>query len=844
MKKLSVLTLLLVMSLGMIGCESKESLVPAITATTTSTIIPPTATSTVETLISKLGFKLPSEISAVPTTGGSTTVAKPGLLSKLLAMQAPTDEGTDYSKATIIRRVAEHELERLEIIQQILSALGQTHYADLENINKGPYKALVSWPDEEQGRATKIIQPWVVDSKMILLGDKEINRVQAWVTENSNGHLFVIKAQFEIFAPATQKSDGSYSDYGVWTVNAKFDGGGGTESGSFAADIGISTNGAAVIKIHEVSPEGESRIFLNRTHTSGFGRLSFPDHEGCMQDPCMPKIVTATYAYNTNHLAVKKGGGTAFFKDRNQMTEMTERYGLFDGVTGADVLQTKSFGFPVEYGLSASRQHAFYGAWQGRHQIWAQGSSVPDGTSVTRQVYQSGQSPMEESYTVKELSGVLTRRSLKEGSLDDLLNIPAEHFENRNIMLSHDGVNWMDCTYTFGCSPESPIFKDFDLLVMNPNDSDRRVFINGQKGVLGGTTYPVQYVYLPQGPSGAGFYEVQYDASGPVPGAILNPVSGTQLHVSVNGRIFIEYKAAIGWVKKTLTSFDKMTWTPVFDDTRDTPYLLELNREYRIHANRNEFVVKRTGTEIYDVKNERYQTANPKNAAGLIPNGVIFKPNWASDNSSTFEFIADVNAIHFLKLVYKTVGSQDAGRVAVGDVVKTKLWGLVGTSSDLVNPIHVNWEYPDGGENWGKQQFLVKEGIYQILDDPIMLSPVTLPSTSRALSLEYDGWMHGLPDLFHELYSNNFMMTPDIANKVINIPAGQVVTDTNDPTKAYLVKPLVISQFLNNVADPGTLDLAQADAVDLSTMPTFVDHGMGAIPDVAVLKYIEGKKVQ
>jgi len=119
--------------------------------------------------------------------------------------------------------------------------------------------------------------------------------------------------------------------------------------------------------------------------------------------------------------------------------------------------------------------------------------------------------------------------------------------------------------------------------------------------------------------------------------------------------------------------------------------------------------------------------------------------------------------------------------------------------------------------------------------------------------------MHGLPDLYNELSKNNWQMSQTVADKVINIPAGTVVTGTDANSTEYYVKPLEISVFLNEVTDTqitgagGTVpDLASAASVDLSTgLPTYVtpDPVMGDLPTKADgsdldVKYSEGKPVE
>ena len=102
--------------------------------------------------------------------------------------------------------------------------------------------------------------------------------------------------------------------------------------------------------------------------------------------------------------------------------------------------------------------------------------------------------------------------------------------------------------------------------------------------------------------------------------------------------------------------------------------------------------------------------------------------------------------------------------------------------------------------------------------------------------------MGGLPDVYNELRKNGFLLTDAIAAQVVVIPTGTVVTDAGDATRHYLFKPLQISESLIPIADPGGLGLSAAAGLDLSTVPDFVEHGMGAMPVVAV-KYSEGNPV-
>ena len=172
-----------------------------------------------------------------------------------------------------------------------------------------------------------------------------------------------------------------------------------------------------------------------------------------------------------------------------------------------------------------------------------------------------------------------------------------------------------------------------------------------------------------------------------------------------------------------------------------------------------------------------------------------------------------------------------------------------GNPSTAVRPVEFNWEYSaDGG--WGTQRYLIKtDGTYKLLDDPIRLASLTVTNKAgdvKNLSLQFDGWMHGLPDMYYELSKNDYMMTTAIANKVINIAEGTQLTDASDSTKHYYIKPLEMSLFLAIVPSTttGIPALTTADSADLATVPNFTAHGMGAIPTGTVVKYSEGKLVE
>lgn len=810
--------------------------------------------------VAGVGLEMPTEISAVPAGGGAASK----LTVALMALGAAADPGTDYSNAQTVRFVNEPTLEQFAIIEEILAAIAQTHYAASENIGAGPYKVMVAFQDEKNGIETKSLEPWIVQSDLITENGQTVNRLRAWIEENMGGMVRTIKAEVKIYEAATKNADGSYADYGVWTINAKFD-----ETGTnfFAAAASRGSNGETVLTLHEKMQEGptfthEVKAYLNKSAANGHGKVEYPDWNSCTSWPCTPSLTTAAYAYNSTHLAVQKGTAPVQYKDRSAIMDLTHRYGLFDSVTGADVLKSKSFGFPVRFTDTSGTHYGYYGAWQGRHQLWSDVGTVPDNTTVTRE--DRGPNQTAETYTTVSFVGTLTKRTMVDADIADIQGLPFETWINQGGDLVYIGGSWYENVCQpppGGCTLSSTPF-DLNKLIVDSNNNRKFVDINGFD-LPGFPPGPVRLAYDPKGmisphSQGPGLYEVQG-----VPPSVTHtdnrytPVDNNHIWVNIGGSIYIEYKGpTTGWVEKELVKFDIRTWTPEFG-TNDRPYTLEKNREYYINNQGANYVVKRTGNGVtaadHGVTIELQTAANPVNYATVLSGVDHFRAQWGTN---TYTFNTTPLALGFLKLVAKSATDSQGNALAQGAVITEGQWGLVAVdagNNDILDGqgrlVQFNWEYPRDGENWGTLTYLVaSNGDYKLLDDPIALAPVTLANGAgvpKTLSLRYDGWMHGLPDLFEELRKNDFVVTQTIADKIINIPAGTAVDDAADSSKHYVIKPLEVSEFLTVVADPLTLGSAMttAAAVDLLTVPNFVEHGMGTMPSVTTVKYSEGNLV-
>ena len=163
-----------------------------------------TATTGTTTTADLSAYTMPTEISAVPvdTSAGDTSATlNRSLVSADLSggdvssnltrsfssniraiARAATDAGTDYSNAETRKYVEEHALEQFSILETVLNALSQTNYTD--EIDNGPYKAMVAFQDEENGTNKKSLEAWVCQADTMEDGNGDSYlRARAWIEE-------------------------------------------------------------------------------------------------------------------------------------------------------------------------------------------------------------------------------------------------------------------------------------------------------------------------------------------------------------------------------------------------------------------------------------------------------------------------------------------------------------------------------------------------------------------------------------------------------------------------------------------------------------------------------------
>ncbi len=820
-------------------------------------------------------YTMPSELSAVPATSDGNSPA--AIDDAFENPYGAADPGTDYTKARSRTYVEENTLERFAMLENILKAIDQTQYE--QEIGNAPYKAMVAIEEENEGRSQKKLETWVVQSKAVTEDAQTYLLVNTWIEKTFEPGTPIIKAEFKIYSPPTQNADGTYQDYGEWIMNVKLDDIG--DEDYFVATCQAAGNGYSKIRLYEkLSGQGQIgeagldvkvKAVMYRSANQGYGKIYYPDYDAyfcpeCDQTMGVPHK-TAVYAYNENYVAIQEGqDGDVVYRDRNRMIMMTHRYGVYDADTGADVLKTKSFGFPIQYTENGITKHAYYGAWQGRHEIWTgDGSAIAQGTTVFREDIPPNQPP--EEYSVgKTFDGVLVKRTYRDADLTDIQDIPVEVMINQNYNLFYNAGTWEYCTQ-MDWTADPPVclsgrFMDFDTtvglstLISSEDNSRKEVSIRGWDKLA---MEDKIFVYEAAGlinRNQAGFYEAEEINSDlrrtirPLfPRVPIDTQNVDRLWVDIWGSIFVEYKgASVGWVEKQVEYFDEFTWTPKFLSGGDRKFNFPDGMEFYVNMQETGYVVRNTGGVI-SVKSEIQTACNPVNVTSVLPDAAatIFYDQWNPDVNSTYHFITDSRDPKYMTLVYKTIGDNDIDQngtplSAVGDIAPG-MWGL----EALINgqTISFNWEY-DAFSQGGRVNYLMAGDNYKLLDDALRFDPiVTTDGTGRTktVSLGYDGWMIGLPDLYHELEKSEWVMTQAIQDKIINLPAGTVLTETSTDIR-YLVKPLERSLFLVEVADPGGLDLNAAKSISLSDVPIYVEHGMGDMPDIANVSYSEGHPVE
>jgi hypothetical protein len=821
------------------------------------------------------GIALPREVSALPPLASAAPSPSLTAASSPAPSVAAFGADTDYAKAEVAKLVNESSLSRFEVLNNILRAMAQTHYEDPAVVGRGPYLAMVSWTEDQGWRQVKQVVQWQVESWMTKVAGVDVNRVQVYFPRTrADGAAQLTRIQLDVVEPPRMSDDGvSYADYGRWSLVTSYFGG---WSAYLAATADRNAGGTGIVKIHEYYPPGtsngipwETKGVLHRSGASGAGRVVYPGNQ-CPTPPssesCQTTSTEVTYVYDGSTVTLKDGADPVISRDRTRVVDLVNRYGLFDAATGAaaDI----DSGFPVLFDDAQGVQRmGYYGSWQGRHQLWKgdpENAALPPGTVVTRADVAPGK--VAPSYaTSGGYTGILVKRELVPASIAEITGLYLEIFITEAFRLYPDGQGgWCRKEGTvesvvynaerFSCAtPDARPFTEADFAAFDMDYSGATprgptaVYWDWQAGVA----TILMYVWAgPWGP--AGFYEAEFSGVSlawelKLPFTpFVPPAQELELAMITSRRAYISWNG-LEWVQKQLLSIDPATWVPTFGPD-DTPYILELGREYPVYAPGGSYIVTRTDAG-FEVRAELLKVANPVNLATFLEPGTTFREAFVpmGGRPSEYRYGTDKASADFMRLSYLSVGEYAPPEATAGTLVTNPKSGLLALRDGQPTGLQFNWEYPVPGASDGVQEFLLDGEAFLLLDDPLRFAAIPLVNgagQARHYQLQFDGnWLQGLPDIYREIGEAGSVVTQAIADKAVVIPDGTGVTDPIDG-RTYVFKQLQIDEYLYPTgAEP--LDLAPASALSLDDLPGYVDPvpPMRQMDPNARLLYSEGKPV-
>lgn len=680
---------------------------------------------------------------------------------------------------------------------------------------------------------------------------------------------------------------------------------------NFGGKMPASLDGSMEAVLHRKADIGYGKVSM--PNQNALGRCAFDnglnadqDSDGHLSDTELTQCLTGlsaqarvamTYAYNAGYLIIDSNGdGTvdvASDRDLTNAAEITHRYGVYykdagNNISAGDnVLRHKSFGFPVRADLNSDGSYesfGYYGAFQGQHNLWLGNQAATNGMTVQKEDWSTGQRVLTD-YTVATFNTLFGRRSLVEVSLADIKGIGLQSFMSKHWELTYlsagaDGAGWYVCSGWVNTNVNPATCNSF-----GGQDANGNPIASTTLAMTKFDAFPLlnkadfRFIhYQPIG--GGGGNQVNYapgDDAFNVGGA---PSDGDRLFVNAGGQIWlkvvVDNAGAYRWKVLTVNN-SSTTWPPEFSGV--TAFTFPKGDDMFVNSNGANYVIKLKsgdGTQAADylVLAELQSVANPQNASTFVPGSVAyFAAPWGDANTKTKYYFNSSDMTLHEGSVGGTEVSQDqwglfaydnsdhaltissTGVASVSAVDSTGNPLLYGTGAAA--QFNYRAKQSDGNGGFRAQQTFLKDASnnWQILDNPIALVNVPVyrrgASTPETISqLQFDGWMHGLPDLFSIFKGgNNF---DSMLEKVVNIHADTEVVGTDSVN--YVIKPLETSVFLKDVTSAynsnsltGAPTLTSATAIDLTgavaTLPASADNTMGDIPANPTMLFIDGVPV-
>lgn len=748
---------LLSMPLLMTGCLSSKS----------GSILPSSAKSVSDggakiANIITTGFALPASIETVPNSISTNQSSMRTVSSGNLDEQKPMTtvnalssdlEKTDMEKDTFTIRIWEKDLDQFQIIDQLLSALKQTRYEDALFLNKGPYGTLIRWDEDNK------IEKWVVDSKIVTIDDRVVNQVDFWIQEKDG----LIEARFNIFAPAT-----ALNRYGEWTAQAKMYTAGKTIRGQFSANTSMNSDGQAIVRVHHENMGDHDYKFR--------GKLVIKDDAGSGIFDNGTEMFN--YAYNTNHLLVKKSDEEMSCKSRNDYEDFTLDYNVYTA-DGMNIKNTKKFGFPLKLqGEENSNKYYYYGAYHNRHGLYTNNNEAPP--AVGSIMLRSDDNKKETYSYYGRHSGYLSKKIISPATQSDIMfQLLASHTnDNFNIRYSAAEMKFFRCDNNqINCSEAF----DMDQLKSDPK-LRRQVRV--------------------------------YSWNGEVDPQFLMPMEGQMYWVSIDQPLYLEFDGN-QWVQWSYEFQENSTdWLPKL--LEKSPYTFSKSQTYFIQAQDFGYemqVMVEDGLTSLSLKQFSEHVVLP-GSESLAAAKLLFKDKWSQE-----EFSFDSASMDLMN--------------GEGNKVTDGKWQLEGSDGETYQ-----WVYSSEAENnYASVDYLMDvNNEFVFLDEAIYFASFEL-NNKMMTSLGYDGHMRGLPNYYSLLRDSNGDLTDEIRQKIVNIPYG-LYRDRQNADLNYFIKPIRGIRVLAPVSSK-SCTVGEGQPISLDDQDSFQDFKLGDYQDLE-LKVVEG----
>lgn len=368
------------------------------------------------------GLSMPDAMDLVgidETTAGST-VAAGATVSPAVTFPA----GSDYHTDEVHAYMWDETTEPLEIINDILTSVGQTR-AD-QFVNQGAYLALVETVGGDEGDGTSDtgqssggnateLEPWVLNSTRASATAPQV--VRFWISQEEDFGAGGIVSNTIMGRATISEEPSAANPYGDFALDFGF---------VNDADDSLLQRGS----LRTTNPGGGQQGFTfmmedvagffgddtrvavqtNADQTEGIAHMDVPNHGGGG-----PATTTFTLAYNEDYF-LRSDGTTTQLLDRNDFKRNTWGYNLYyaadgNGHTAGERVDIEG-GFPFIWNNGGTNDYGWVDYWG----IWTSDpTALTDGTTVTRD-----DGTGTQTYTVLRAPGKLVKVTKREIPLAEL----------------------------------------------------------------------------------------------------------------------------------------------------------------------------------------------------------------------------------------------------------------------------------------------------------------------------------------------------------------------------------------------------------------------------------------